>query len=170
MNTVRTLPHLAAFAALLTAGQVQAAVTITSTVSQSGGLYTYSYSVTNSLDATDALAYINLNIGQGVAVTNATAPAGFQITADGDPINLVTFLEGDPFIDPTPGTFDPGSTVEFFTYQSTSGPGLLSYEAVDASFVSYTGTVQSAVPEPSGMMLAALSALPLIVIRRRKSQ
>lgn len=141
-----------------------AAVSVVPTVAFAGGVYTYSYTVNNTGTPYD-LAIIDVPIGSSVVVTGATAPTGFVITSDGPPINLVSFLEDNDFS--TPQTFAPGSSVKFFTYQSTSGPGTVIFSALDANGDNYTGTTLSAVPEPSGLLLLGFSALPLLAARRR---
>lgn len=147
---------------LLTAGGcAQAAVSIASSVTSAGGVFTYSYSVTNSGTLAD-LTVIDIPIGQSL-ITNLTAPTGFGIFADS---GLVTFFEDADFF--TTQTFAPNSTVQFFTYDSLIAPVPVTFSAQDTDGEIFTGTTQAAVPEPSGLMLLAASALPLLAIRTRR--
>ncbi len=159
----RALPsRLPVIVAVLLAacGSTQAAVTIASNVTSAGGVFTYSYSVTNS--GSMDLAFIDIPIGQSL-VTNLTAPTGFGIFADS---GLVSFFEDADFF--TPQTFAPNSTVQFFTYDSLVAPVSVTFSAQDTNGDVFTGTTQSAVPEPSSLLLIAASALPLLATRRRR--
>ncbi len=160
----RALPLLAAIAVIGMAGAAKAAVVINATFALNAGIYTYSYSVTNTGSPAD-LTVIDIPIGEGVAVANLTSPTGFGIISDGAPVNAVTFFEDNDFF--TPQTFGEDSTVEFFTYQSASGPMEVMFTAQDANGDTFTGRTLSAVPEPSGLLLLAASLIPLIAARRR---
>lgn len=169
-TTSRALPLLAAIAAFGLGGASQAAVTVNGGSSLSGGTYTYTYSVTNSLldgngDPSNELLFVDVPFGAGVVVFNLTAPVGFQIFDSG--LNSVTFAPDNSF---TPGTFAPGSTNGDFSFQSTAVPSSVTFSATDAFGDTLTGQTISAVPEPSGLMLLAASALPLIAIRRRRNR
>ena len=165
------LPLLAAFALLGSAGLSHAAVTITSNVTFNATLssYTYSYTVSNSGTGVD-LAVIDIPIGPTVILTDLTAPSGFGIISDGDPVSLVSFFE-----DNNPGTlqtFGPDTSVTGFSFVSTAAPSLVTFSAMDANGDTFTGTTQSAVitvPEPSPLLLLGMTALPLALIRCRRS-
>lgn len=160
----RAFPILAAIAFVGLGASARAAVTVVGTTTFNSGLYTYSYSVTNTGTEFD-LIEIDIPMGANVAVSNGTAPSMFQIVTDAPP--YVSFLGGsDPF---NPGTFSPGSTVAFFTYDSPTAPSPVTFLAQDANGENYTGQTIGAVPEPSGMMLLAASAFSLIGIRKRRN-
>ncbi len=160
----KSLPTLAGFAVLLTSAALNAAVTVNSNVTSSGGVFTYSYTVTN-FGTTFDLAIIDIPVGEGVTVTNVIAPTGFGATFDGSPINLVSLFEdSDPA---TTQTFAPDTTSASFSYDSVFGPSVVTFSAIDANGDSFTGTTQSAVPEPSSLMLLGTVAIPFLGIRRR---
>jgi P pilus assembly chaperone PapD len=172
MKAIPSIPIRLASRALLLAGMAisavataQAAVVITGTATLNAGIYTYSYSVTNS--GSTELTIIDIPIGESVTVSNESAPTGFTAISDGPPVNLVSFFPDSGFAS---GTFAPGSTVEFFTYQSTSAPFMVTFNAQDVNGDVFSGQTISAVPEPSGLMLIAASAVPLLAARRRRAQ
>jgi hypothetical protein len=153
-------------ALLLAVTSAKGAVVVTSGVSFDipSSTYTYTYSVTNANPDFD-IATLDIPIGEGVTVVNPTSPTGFGIISDGDPVNLVTFYEDtDPG---TTDTFAPGTTRGFFSYQSTSAPGTVTFSALDANGDTYTGTALSAVPEPAAPLMVLAAALPLLASRRR---
>lgn len=166
-NPIRLVSRALLLAGMAISGLVtaQAAVVITGTATLNAGVYTYSYSVTNG--GSTELTIIDIPIGESVLVSNETAPTGFTTISDGPPVNLVSFFPDSGF---SSGTFAPGSTVAFFTYQSTSAPTLVTFSAQDVNGDMFTGQTISAVPEPSGLMLLAASAVPLLASRRRRVQ
>lgn len=162
----RALQKLTALAVLLTCVALEAAVTVNSNVTSSGGIFTYSYTVSN-FGTTSDLAIVDIPVGEGVSVTNLLAPAGFGAIFDGSPINLVSLFEDE---NPgTPQTFAPNSTSAAFSFDSVFGPGLVTFSAIDANGDTFTGTTQSAVPEPSSLMLVGAVGIPLLSTRRRSA-
>jgi len=155
-------------ALLLAGASAHAAVIVagTATLDAGSGVYTYSYTVTNT-NSTFDIAEIDIPIGASAVITNATAPTGFDIISDGDPINLVSFLED---FDPgTTTTFSPGSTSGIFSYQSTTAPLTVTFSALDANGDTYTGSTIAAVPEASAPLATMAAVLPLLVSRRRRN-
>ena len=162
----RALQKLTGLAVLLTSVGLKAAVTVNSNVISSGGVFTYSYTVSN-FSTTSDLAIVDIPVGEGVSVTNLIAAAGFGAIFDGSPINLVSLFEDE---DPgTPQTFAPNSVSAAFSYDSVFGPGLVTFSAIDANGDTFTGTTQSAVPEPSSLILVGAVATPLLATRRRSA-
>lgn len=167
LKSRRALTALLPLAMLMAGATAKAAVVILADVQFDAGssLYTYSYTVTNTGLDFD-IASIDIPTGTGVSVTNPTAPNGFFIVVDGDPVNLVSFLED--FDSGTTDTFSPGSTRGNFTYQSATAPLTVTFTALDANGDSYTGTTLSAVPETTAPLLTLAAALPLLARRRRQ--
>jgi hypothetical protein len=163
-RALRAIPLLTICSIFALSGAAHAAVSVLGTVNLAGGVYTYSYSVTNS-GSPDDLTFIDIPVGASFLITNLTAPTGFGIFTD---LNLVTFYEdADPA---TPQTFAPNSTVQFFTYDSTAAPFAVTYTANDSQGNTFTGQTIAAVPEPSGLLLIAASALPMLAVRRRRNR
>jgi hypothetical protein len=161
-----------ALGALFSAGAVhaQTSVSISPTVTTSGALYTYSYSITNFTD-TD-LAFVNLdNLPLvGGALTNLSAPSGFLSTFDPG-VGIATFA---PDNTANYGEFAPGSTISGFSFSSTFGPGTVAYDTLDLYGDPYTGTTvgpSAAVPEASTWVSvgAGLLALTFCAVRRRQA-
>lgn len=163
-RALRAIPLLTICSVFALGGAAHAAVSIVGTFSLTGGVYTYSYSVTNS-GSPDDLTFIDIPVGSSFLITNLTAPTGFGILTD---LNLVTFYEDADL--GTPQTFAPNSTVQFFTYDSTGVPFAVTYTANDSQGNSFTGQTIAAIPEPSGLLLIAAAALPMLAIRRRRNR
>ena len=156
-----------ALGALFFAGSARAQVVITPTVTQTGALYSYSYSITN-LAATD-LAFVNLDglpMDPSTA-TNLMAPAGYQtVFSDG----IVTFLPG---LD-NGSTFGAGSTVSGFSFDSAFAPSAVAFDTSDINNGTTTGTTigpAAAVPEASTLVSLGigLSVLAFAAVRRRRT-
>jgi len=159
-------------ALVLPATAVRAQVSINAVVTPSGGLFNYSYSVTNNLPMDPAdptvnrLAIISFAVpARADAVLNKMAPTGFLI--DFDPgVGLVSFAEDADSA--TPQTFAPGLTVAGFTFQSPFGPLVTQFEAISPDGT-FRGNVVSPlnVPEP-GTLLIGLAALPGLALPLRR--
>lgn len=150
---------------MITTSAARSAVTINSTVDFLAGVYTYIYSISN-LGTTSDLTVVNIPVGMAVSADNLMTPVGFGAIYDGGAVNQVSFFEdADPG---TSATFAPDSTTGFFSYTSTFGPGLVTFDAQDAEGNTFTGVTQSAVPEPSSLLLLATAAVPLLASRRRR--
>ncbi len=167
-----------ALGALFSAGAARAQVTVVPTVTSTGALFTYSYSVTNS-SATD-LAIVNIdNLPQvSSAVTNLVAPAGFQITFD--PGNgsmpgfgIVSFL---PVLGSAQG-FTAGSTISGFSFNSAFTPGTVPFDTLDNNGTPFNGTTRgpsagpAPVPEVSALVSlgTGLLMLTFCAARRRRA-
>jgi hypothetical protein len=159
------LPALAALAFVVSMGNTRAAVTVNSSVTFSSGLYTYSYSVTNFGTAFD-IASIDIPIAAGAVIGNLSAPSGFGIISDGAPVSLVSLFEDSEIS--TSAMFAPDSTVGTFTYESSTAPLFVTFSALDVNGDTYTGTTQSAVPEPSSLLFLASAVLPVLASRSRR--
>ena len=160
-------------AALLSASTAQADVIVTPSLTSSGTLFNYSYSVSNHTDT--ELAVINLAIPtQPDALTNLVAPDGFQIAYTPNE-GFVSFLEGsDPA---TLKTFAPGSTISGFSFSSLFGPGPVAFDTLDIAGNATNGTTTGpaapgAVPEPGTLASFGIGGLLLAaaVLRRRQTQ
>ena len=143
-------------------------VDVPATVFFNGNMgYTYNYSVMNS--TTMDLAIITVPADPNSGLSNLTAPIGFNISFDPG-AGLVSFFEDN---DPnTPGTFGPNSTISGFSFTSAYAPGSVTFEALDVSGNSFTGSTLSAtiVPEPTStaFLLSGLALLGVGVVRRRR--
>ena len=161
------LPVVTGLALAASTGIARSAVTISSDVSFSSGIYTYSYNITNFGTVFD-IATIDLPIAPGVVITNLSAPAGFGIISDQVPVSLVSLFEdSDPS---TTASFAPNSTIGTFSFQSSTPPSLVTFSALDVNGDTYTGLTQSAVPEPSSMLFLASTLLPILASRSRRHE
>jgi hypothetical protein len=159
-----------AFATLLFAGTAQQAK---AQVSVSGFFVagvptTYGLFVNNGSPLTLALVTISVP-AQVNAVTNLSAPNGFQMVFDSDFGTLDLLEDADIFTQPT---FAPGSTVGIFQLQSELDLNGAAFTALDVQGNPFTGTISLnplAAPEPGTLALALIS-LPALgyAIRRRK--
>ena len=159
-----------AFGAFFSAGpaRAQLQVVVAPTVTQTGGLYNYSYSITNF--TADDLYVVNLNglpLVPG-ALLNFSAPAGYEITNPYDSgVGIESFLADN--------SFAPGTTVSGFSFDSIFAPSTVAFDTVSSGTAAYTGTTLgpagAPVPETSTLVSlgAGLSALALIAVRRRRA-
>lgn len=96
-----------------------ASVTVDPTVTLSGGVYQYSYSITN--DTPDDAFLIDIPVpAKPGEITNLTAPAGFQSAFDSG-LGLVSFLEDTSLFGPAP--------IGGFSFESLDGPGAVTFAA-----------------------------------------
>ena len=157
--------------ALLLAGTARAQVLVTSTVTSTGSLFNYSYSVTNLTD-TDLLV-VNMNGLPQVsgAITNLTAPTGFQFAPYDPGVGIASFLADS-------ADFTPGSPIGGFSFSSTFAPSLVTFDTLDLNGNATTGTtlgpVASAAPVPEASTLISLGAGLLLLtaftaVRRRRT-
>ena len=162
-----------AIGALFSAGAAHAQVSVTPTITQAGSLYNYSYSITNFTNTN--LAAINLDglpLVPG-ALTNFSAPGTFGITNPYDSgVGIETFYEGTAALD----TFSPGSTISGFSFSSIFAPATISFDTLDDSGGTATGTTlgpagAAAVPEASTLVSlgAGLLVLGFAAARRRNA-
>lgn len=161
------IPIVTALGYIATSGHAPAAVTISSNVSFESGIYTYSYSVTN-FGTTFDLATIDFPIALGAVIGALSAPTGFGIISDGAPVNLISLFEDSDAT--TTATFAPDTTIGTFRFESSTPPSLVNFSALDVSGDIYTGTTQSAIPEPSSLLFLASTVLPLLTRRHRRAQ
>ena len=152
-------------AGLLPGGEVRAAAVVTggSSFNVNTGFHTYTYSVMNSGIAED-LAIISIPVFSPLGVSNTFAPTGFSLTFDPSQ-GWVNLIEDGSIL--TPQTFSAGSTVGSFSFDSLTGPGPVNFLAYDAGGTEFTGQTVAPVPEPSGTLLASLTAAGLLLRRRR---
>ncbi len=163
-----------ALGVLLSAGaaHAQIQVSVVPTVTKTGGLYTYSYTVTNFTNAD--LLVVNLDglpLVPG-ALSNFTAPAGFQIGAVpyDSTVGIESFLADS-------SDFTPGVPISGFSFSSPFAPAMTSFDTIDINFNTTTGTAigpeiaPAAVPEASTLVSAGagLLALTFLAVRRRRS-
>ncbi len=154
------------------AAHAQAQVSIVPTVTITGGLYNYSYTVTNFTDT--SLGFVNLDTLPTVdgAITNLSAPTGFEISPFDSTDGIVTFLPG---FGTDAQEFSPGSTISGFSFSSAFGPGAVSFDTQDVNGVNpINGTTigpNAAVPEASTLVSlgAGLALLTFVAVRRRRS-
>jgi len=162
-----------ALAALLCASAAQAEVIITPTVTSSGTLFNYSYSVTNNTDI--ELAVINLAVPtQPDGLTNLIAPEGFQIAYTPNE-GFVSFLEGNDSATLKP--FASGSTISGFSFSSLFAPGSTAFDTLDIAGNTTSGTTRGpvgagAVPEPGTLASFGVGGalLAAAVLRRRRTR
>ncbi len=161
-----------ALGALFSAGAARAQVTVVPVVTSAGGVFNYSYTVTNF--TADDLFVLNINGLPQVAgaATNLTAPAGFQITFDpgnaNSPSGIVSFL----------GDFAPGSVNSGFSFSSAFGPGAVAFDTEGSNLNStaggtdtFNGTTLAPVPEASTTVSlgAGVLLLTFCAVRRRRA-
>lgn len=139
-----------------------AVLTGTATFNISTNDYTYSYSVTNT--GTEALVIVTIPAFPILGVSAAVSPTGFWQTYDPSQ-KVVNLMEDFDII--TPQTFAPLSTVGFFSFNSATAPGLVTFSAFDATGNESNGLVVSPVPEPAGALLGGLAAAGMLLRRRR---
>lgn len=157
-----------ALGALFSATAAHAQVTVESTVTPVGSLFNYSYSVTN-FSATD-LFIVNLNNLPRVAgaLTNFTAPAGFQISTYDPGVGIESFLADSQ-------SFTPGVVISGFSFTSAYGPGTVQFDASNFGGDTLTGTTRGPIvpPVPEASTLISVGAgvllLTFSVVRRRRA-
>ena len=149
---------------LFSAGAARAQLTVDPTVTPSGALFDYSYTVTNLM--TDDFPVITLSVpAQPDGITNLVAPAGFTIGPFDSGLGLVSFSEDSQVFTATP--------VGPFTFSSAFGPVASQFQALDAST---GGTVVGstmtpgvpAVPEASTLIPFAAGTLLLTIYGARR--
>ena len=167
-RVVGPLALVSALAALLSASVAQADVIITPTITSSGTLFNYSYSVNNQTESDLALVNLAIPTTPG-GLTNLMAPDGFQIAYTPNE-GLVSFLEGsDPA---TQKTFAAGHTVSGFSFSSLFAPGPAAFDTLDIVGNTTNGTTRgpvAAVPEPGTLVSFGIGGalLAAAVLRRR---
>jgi len=166
------LTAAAALGALLLTGTAHAQVLVNSTVTNTGSLFNYSYSVTNLTPF--EISVINLNGLPQVdgAITNLTAPTGFQFQPYDFNLGIATFLSDS-------AAFTPSSTVGGFSFSSAFAPSTVTFDtlALDpttGNAITTTGTTLAPVaPVPEASTLVSLGAGLLLLtaftaVRRRR--
>ncbi len=176
-HCARLLGLAGALCALFSPGLARAQVTITSTVTSAGPLFTYNYGVTNNAlpdpNGFNDLAIVTFAATPGVgSVLNPTAPTGFLISFDSGN-GLISFLEDNNAGGPT---FAPQTTISGFSFQSLFGPGRTTFDVFDASGNEFTGPVTSAigpavVPEPGTWLALGMGAagIGILAVRRKRA-
>lgn len=169
------LQRIAAVIALLLGaiGGVSAQVDVSATYHKIGGLYQYQFSVVNN-SAFD-LDFVSVYVpGLPFDISNLVAPTGFDINSSivGSTgyVNFVQDLDEN-----TSQSFAPSSTVQFFTFDSTSliAPAKIEAQAVNPAggIVTFGGNVTGlTAPEPATLPLFAtvLGTVSCFAVRRRK--
>lgn len=157
-----------ALGVLFSAGAARAQVLVTAApVTSTGGLFNYSYTVTN-FNAADVFI-VNLNglpMAPG-ALTNLMAPTGFQITFDPG-VGIASFLPASGSVQ----DFAPGSILSGFSFSSAFGPGTVGFDAEDIAGGMSTGTTLApVVPEASTLISlgAGVLLLTFCAVRRRRA-
>lgn len=150
------------------AAHAQLQVSVVPTVTITGGLYNYSYTVTNF--TSDDIFVVNLNglpLVPG-ALSNFSAPSGYTITNPYDSgVGIESFLADN--------SFAPGSTVSGFSFDSIFAPSAVAFDTVSSGTAAYTGTTLgpagAPVPEASTVVSlgAGLALLAFVAVRRRRS-
>lgn len=134
-----------------------ASVTVIPTVTLSGGVYTYSYSITNNTPDDAFLIDIPV-LNNSATVRDLTTPAGFAASFDAR-LGLVSFLED-------PGMF--GSTAKSgFSFESADAPGAAVFEAsllrnTSGSLYTLSGLTRAPVPEPGYSLPVGLLGVVLL--------
>ena len=159
-------------AILAISGTARAAVVVPVNVTLNAGLYTYSYSVTNTAGSLFDLAIVNVPVAKASNLMSLSAPTGFGISFDPG-VGIVSFFEdADPLTLPT---FAPGTTTAPFKFTSAFAPGTVTFDALDLIGTTFTGTTQApvsapAIPEPGSMMTAWLVGLGTLGSLSRRSR
>ncbi len=150
-----------ALCALVLPGAARAQVTVSPTVTSSGGLFTYNYAVTNNTRLDLVLVTIPTISGPG-SVLNLTAPAGFLASFDPG-LGLVDFIEDTQ-------AFTAGRTFSGFRFDSPFGPVASQFTALNVQGGATRGPTLAPVPEPGTLALGLTLApgLILVSLRRRK--
>ena len=155
---------------LLSAGSARAQlqVVVLPTATFTGSSFHYSYPGTNF--TADDIYVVNLNglpLVPG-ALSNFSAPAGYEITNPYDSgVGIESFLADD--------SFAPGTTVSGFSFDSIFAPSTVAFDTVSSGTAVYTGTTlgPAGAPVPEASTLVSLgiglSALALIAVRRRRA-
>jgi hypothetical protein len=163
---MKRLRSLVSILVLLASGPLAAhgAVSVEGTVVPlGGGVFSYSYSVTNT--EAEALSIVSITdspLGDPLIQATLDAPLGFAAIYD-DGLGIVDFIEDS-------SAFEPFTTVSPFTFQSLSGPAsfFTSFEAFTVTGNSISGdVVNRLVPEPSSALFASLGICAFFVFRRR---
>ncbi len=161
-----------AFGAFFSAGSARAQlqVVVAPTVTQTGSLFTYNYSITNFTSADLAIVNISGLPQESDTATNLTAPDGFQTTFDPG----VGILSFSPTLTSTQA-FSAGSTVSGFSFDSVFSPSTVSFDTLDVNGATSAGTTLgpggAPVPEASTLVSLGLglSVLALVAVRRRRA-
>ena len=152
-KTLRTVLATSCLALLALGGSSSSQVVVSPTVSSAGGIFTYSYSVTNN--GLFDLAIVNVPVTTAGNLMNLFAPTGFGISFDPG-VGIVSFFED---VDPlTLQTFSPGSTRGLFMFTSTLRPGAATFDALDIGANTFTGATLA----PGGVVIPPA---PIIVAR-----
>ena len=150
---LRTVLATSCLALLALGSTASSQVIVSPTVSSSGGIFTYSYSVTNN--GLFDLAIVNVPVTTAGNLMSLIAPTGFGISFDPG-VGIVSFFEdADPL---TLQTFSPGSTRGLFMFTSTLRPGAATFDALDIGANTFTGATLA----PGGVVTPPA---PIIVAR-----
>jgi len=139
-------------------------VTVSAVVTPGSGLFQYDYSIANG--TADDLFDLDIAVTPGIAITDLSAPAGFDTAYDSG-LGLVSFLEDTASFDSTP--------LSGFIFDSSIAPATTTFTAqlLDSDFDiiptpgTTTGPVAAAAPEPASLTLCALCGAALLFWRKR---
>ena len=160
LGSVTKLLVFVGIGAVTARGNVIATPTITSV----GGVFTYSYDLSNT--GSDGIFLFTLDVSGPISSTNA--PAGWLASTTpvlGD--ILVEWGSGEPSSDVL-----PGSSLSGFVLTSNLPPGAVQFSALDESLNEFGGSTQgpvaspSSVPEPSTLPLVITAVAGLFSMRR----
>ena len=134
----------------------------------SGGLYLYSYTVTDLKSSTVAISEFDVAVNDPIGLKSIISPNDFfTFYNPGD--SLITFTAFDDGI-------IPGSS-GVFSFISTSAPGLVAdivfgNDSSTGNLASSPGTILGPVPEPSSLLMCGLGAVGVLgmVARSRRRQ
>ena len=160
LNQLLPVSGLALLALIVPCAASAAPVTVTSTSTANGLLFSYDFTVTNT-SLPDLLSVTLTTPSQPNAVQNLTAPTGFSAFFDAG-VGLVDFVSDTL-------SFTVGSSVSGFALQSpfqlsSTAFSTLSLDA-DQNPVVTTGTVSPA-PEPASLGLVGLALLSVFGLQR----
>lgn len=141
-----------------------ATVTVSATVTTSGDLYKYAYSIANYTP--DDSFLIDIPVPKySDAVVDLTAPAGFESAFDSG-LGLVSFVENTSMFGPTPTTG--------FSFESPDAPGSVKFDATllsssTGSLYTIAGPTTAPVPEPNQVLPVVLLAAVCVLFGTRAS-
>lgn len=148
--------------ALLTLSSAQAELSIVANVSETAGLYSYSYQIDNFTAEDVSIVTLAGFAPSADAVQNLVAPEGYLALFDSG-LGLFSFLEGTQF-------FAAGTSVGGFSFQSLYGPESGTFEAITVDGNTLTGLATvpaTAIPEPSSSALIGAVLVGFFALRRR---
>ena len=142
---------------------VAATITVTPTVTPSGSLFHYAYSISNS--SPDDAFVVDIPVPAAPsAVLDLSAPIGFTTSFDSG-LGLVSFLEDTSKFGSTP--------VSGFSFDSPDAPGSVSFTATlvnaSGSLFTLSGPTLAPVPEPASWPAVLLLVPAVAWLRQQRS-